>query len=474
MRVLLVSHLALPHHRAGVETYTHQLARALAAAGAEVRLASTRKVISLASGTIRPTEYDGISGFEVIQNLDGNGYCSTWRDPRMESAFARILADVRPDVVHFQHLMYWSVGLPRLAREAGARRLMTLHDFHLMCARMGQRIDPGGEGCDGPSEAACAPCMAATPWGQSPAARAWIRRLTTVRSLTGVALDGPMRRLERVRRRLAGRNTVEPARAAIPDSTLPEWRDRFHQRTAAQLALLDDVELFVTPSEALRQRFVAWGLPPERIRRVPQGLDPTPFAAVRHRPAEDGRIRLGFLGTIAPHKGVADLVAAVRRLPGDRVRLTVHGPGDQFPDYLADCRRAAAGAEHIAILGPLSRAEVPRAYDDLDVLCVPSRWDECCPLTIQEAFLAGTPCVVSGRGGMAELVDDGVDGLHARSGDVDDWERVLRRLLDEPALLPRLRAGIRPVRTADQHVQDLLALYRDLPESAPDASDLAR
>ena len=53
MRILLVVHMFLPEHRAGVETYTWQVARGLVARGHEVRVLTARKIISLTTGETR-------------------------------------------------------------------------------------------------------------------------------------------------------------------------------------------------------------------------------------------------------------------------------------------------------------------------------------------------------------------------------------------------------------------------------------
>jgi glycosyltransferase involved in cell wall biosynthesis len=352
--------------------------------------------------------------------------------------------------------MYWSSRLPAAVAATGARSVFSLHDFFLMCARMGQRIDHHGESCAGPSAELCAPCTATFPWGQPEPARRWIRRLTAVRQATGLALDRPMRALQRMRGWLGGGASDSPSAAAVTGDLAP-WREAFAARTAAYRSMVDSVDAFVTASRTLREKFVAWGIPAEKIHHVRQGLDSAPFAAIERRPAP--RLRLGFVGTLAPHKGLLDLVQAVLSLPADRVQLVVFGRGDQHREYAARCRETARGASNIAFRGWLTREQIPRAYEEIDVLCVPSRWDECAPLTIQEAFMAGAPCVVSGRGGLAELVRDGADGLHARSGDVADWERVLRRLVDEPDLLARLRSGIRPVPSVAEHAAELTRLY---------------
>jgi glycosyltransferase involved in cell wall biosynthesis len=61
---------------------------------------------------------------------------------------------------------------------------------------------------------------------------------------------------------------------------------------------------------------------------------------------------------------------------------------------------------------------------------------------------------------MAELVRDGENGLLFAPGDADDLARQLRRLLDVPHLLPALRAGIGPVKSVAQEMDELEEIYR--------------
>ena len=79
-----------------------------------------------------------------------------------------------------------------------------------------------------------------------------------------------------------------------------------------------------------------------------------------------------------------------------------------------------------------------------DWVVVPSIWFENAPLVILEAFRHRRPVICGGIGGMAELVTDGVDGLHAPVGDPAGLAAVLRRAAEEPGLWDRLVAGIRP------------------------------
>ncbi|MEE9394993.1 MAG: glycosyltransferase [Planctomycetota bacterium] len=461
MKILLPVHIYLPQHRAGVENYTHQLARALGERH-EVMVLTTEKVISRNTGSAREYSLNGVKITAVVNNLCFDDYAESWSSAALAASFRKICDDFAPDVVHAQHLMYWSLALPRIVAEMGRPFVLTLHDYFLACGRLGQLVNADGEMCPGPSPERCAPCLGRTSWRQSERASKWIGRLQALRRATGIALDDPMRALERLGSRVrVGSRSSMPNATAAPDLDL--WQKRYQARRRAFLALSEDVDLFVTPSKTLLQFMVKWGLPPNKTRQVPQGLDHRLFenSKPRTKPAS-GRLRLGYLGTIAPHKGLHILMEAVAKLNADEVELAIFGPASQHRKYEAELRTRFAGCSQIQFMGALPRKEIPAAYEALDLLCVPSLWNECCPLTIQEAAMARVPSLVSGIGGMAELVRDGVDGRHLAPGDVDAWESCLKELIADSSLVTAMATKTRPPIRLDEHVRTLEAIYGEL------------
>lgn len=99
-------------------------------------------------------------------------------------------------------------------------------------------------------------------------------------------------------------------------------------------------------------------------------------------------------------------------------------------------------------------------------MVIPSVWWENSPLVIQEAFMHRRPVICSNIGGMAEKVDDGVNGLHFRVGDAADLAATLHRATGSQALWKRLREGIPSVYTITQAVEAHRSIYRSLLEEA--------
>lgn len=88
-------------------------------------------------------------------------------DPVSEAALAAVLP---ADVVHIHHLSGSSWRIPRLAREAGAKVVYTLHDAFGPCAR-GQLVDLELQRCEGPELARCARCLAPVAVSRSSTSR---------------------------------------------------------------------------------------------------------------------------------------------------------------------------------------------------------------------------------------------------------------------------------------------------------------
>ena len=114
--------------------------------------------------------------------------------------------------------------------------------------------------------------------------------------------------------------------------------------------------------------------------------------------------------------------------------------------------------------------EVASDGDVTELTCVRDELDRCGPLVVLESFAAGTPVLGARRGGIAELVSDGVDGLLIPPEDVGAWASAIDKLAASPQHILRLRAGIRAPRTIIDVAHDMSELYRTL---LPDAAAAA-
>lgn len=162
-------------------------------------------------------------------------------------------------------------------------------------------------------------------------------------------------------------------------------------------------------SRALQGHYEESGLRPAHSAVVHNGYDPE--APPRPWPENPSvRARLGFVGRVHPVKGLDVLLTALelrRKVGTDDVELSIYGNGE--PEYVRSLHaRTETGplAGRVIWHGAQPRSEMLAAYRTLDLLIVPSVWEEPFGLVAIEGLGAGVPVVASCRGGLAEIVDD--------------------------------------------------------------------
>lgn len=427
MRVLIPVHAFLPASQFGAELYTYYLAREL----------SKSENVHLFFPELQDTEqheriYDGLpctvvkrAGHVRAQTLDSGHH-------GIEAAFQTLLNEFRPDVVHFNHLLHLSPRLPFLARTAGARTVYTLHDYWLRCPAV-KLLDRWGHRCTETTAWKCASCA------RSRFSSMWWPALD---SIEGQA--APVRQLVK---ELVFQIRERPAAAA-----------RINHRQTEMRALLPAVDQFIAPTAFMRDRMVEWGIKPQQVMVCDYGTKPLPYAP---RQPQAGRLRFGYIGGATRQKGLHVLLSAFRGfMEADLIifgatRESLTATFGEFVDVLAQRNVTIGGF----IDDPVKATAIPA----LDALIVASVWYENSPLVIHEAFQAGVPVVCSNIGGMAELVSDGVDGLHFEVGSATSLRAVLTRCVDNPALLEALAQRIETPKGFEAHVADeLLPLYHTL------------
>ncbi len=142
---------------------------------------------------------------------------------------------------------------------------------------------------------------------------------------------------------------------------------------------------------------------PVRIIRGNNASDALPDI---HPPAPQRALRLGFIGRLDPSKGIENLIAAVRRLPSGAATLQIAGSG--LAGYADALRAAAAGSAAITFLGHVAPAGF---FPGVDLLIIPSVWEDPFPRVFHEALAYGVPSLVSPLGGLPEAIVDGRSGF---------------------------------------------------------------
>ena len=188
------------------------------------------------------------------------------------------------------------------------------------------------------------------------------------------------------------------------------------------------------------------------VRRME--LAPSPAA----RP--DDKVRFGFIGTLSPAKGAELLLETFLSLNLPNAELYVAGTGEQ--EYEAVLRRRY-GNIHIHFLGYARSLDFFRSTD---LLVVPSICHDTLPGVIFEAFSCGVPVLASLRGGIPEMIQDGVNGFLFEPTRPEELSALMLRLANEPEVIEAMRpaalAAAEPFLDVNRWLDSYEHLYREV------------
>jgi glycosyltransferase involved in cell wall biosynthesis len=260
-------------------------------------------------------------------------------------------------------------------------------------------------------------------------------------------------------------------RAYIALSRFPWIRDKgyLHQPATVtdRIGYLRDAvnkaDRVIAPTKLTRDVLIRNGIDPRRITLSHYGMDVASIAAASWQRKPSNRLRVGYIGALAPHKGVDVIIRAFSDLPEDvEAELKIYGSPSRDPEYFGKLEKLVGKNERMIFAGTFEQEETGKVLSEMDVLVVPSRWYENTPLVVYAAMAAGVPVVATDLGGLSEIVEHENNGLLFKMGNVKELRNQLMRLISEPELLEKLRSGIGKVRTVEDSVEELEKIYADL------------
>jgi glycosyltransferase involved in cell wall biosynthesis len=441
MKVIHTLGWYFPESSGGTEVYVDGLVQELRSQGVQSLVAAAQNGMQEATYNYNGVEVYRYPVFPSVSTDQVRGYVphGGFED------FARWLKGQKADLYH-QHS--WSLGCGihhlRLAKQLGIPTVVTVHVPGNVCLR-GTMLLNGQEVCNGRIERSrCSTC-----WGSSRGIPSW----------AGTLIAGMPKPLTKV-----AESSFPGSRLATAIAT-PILVDA-HQHHLMEMATLAD--RVVAVCQWLYDALVINGVPQEKLVLCRQGVTasyPSAPLSLENHKEQTGVLRVGFLGRWDRVKGIEVLLEAVRRLPMKTpIELVIHGlaQADRERAYRQEVLAFASRDKRIRVAEPLSRDMVLSALANFELLAVPSQWLETGPLVVLEAQAVGTPVLGSNLGGIAELIQHGINGWLVPAGDVEAWTQALTQLANDRALLARLRRGILPVRTMNAVASDTAALYMNI------------
>ena len=323
------------------------------------------------------------------------------------TAFDDFAEQARPDVVHQHGLArQFSPSVLECAHSRGIPTVLTLHEYSLRC--------PSGD----LSRAGAPECLQVSCAGHR-----------YDRAVRFACVHG-----SRIASAIAAAELLE-ARAL-----------RRYERS---------VDLFLAPSEYVAVRMRETGIPANRLRLMPNAVEPSDSAGFG--PVGDHVFAFGRLVGV---KGFHLVVEVARTLP--EVRFVIAGDGR---DRVALAHQAE-GLDNVAFTGFVDEQRVRALLRGSLAVVVPSEWPEPFGMVVLEAWREGRAVIVTNRGALPEIVDHGRTGIVIEAGDVAAAASAVSELKADPAKAARLGAAgrleVETTYSLSRHLDQLETVYAEL------------
>jgi len=397
MKILIVVHQTLPYFIGGVECLTHDYVLALKEVGHQPLVFSQirNEFEPVAQKTEEYSEYihEKISSRYSLKNEFAN--------TDILDSFITVLDQFVPDIVHIMHLQYLHYEIAKVVKQRKIPLITSVFDYWFFCRQV-QRLYPGGILCNNNLPVRCSGCSTAMRLRHNKGSYLYVFRLMTpIYSILGyVAGEGA----HIYKRRIKALESVLNYSDAVCFGTK---------------AMQD----FYKKHFSIKNRFL-----------VPYGIH-EPDKQISFRGPVDRLLKLGFIGTCAPHKGVQQLIDSFLELHMPDCQLILYLNESRDVDYVRRVKQTAEGMNSIQIRDPFPFEKIYDHLAEFDALVIPSIWDENMPLVLLAALNMHIPVLGSNMAGIVEFIKVGKTGFVFNPDNKNSITQVLELFVD------KIRAG---------------------------------
>lgn len=228
--------------------------------------------------------------------------------------------------------------------------------------------------------------------------------------------------------------------------------------TGWRKTLLSTVDLFLSPSRFVKEKFVEVGFPEEKIAVLPNFLDFEPLETIRE--PEPYAI---FIGRLSGEKGLFTLLKAFKKFPDLELKIMGEGPiGKELKSFAASSKM-----QNIEFTGFIDGEKKLDILSRARFLVFPSECYESFGYSIIESHACGVPVIAASIGGAKELVAEGENGFLFEPGKVDDLEAKISQMLsmDKQTLMKmkqRSLEGVKALYTKETGYRSLVELFEGI------------
>ena len=442
MKILLTTHQFFPQFSAGTEVLTLSVARELIKCGYTVHVFTgfpSTKVLA-DEGRFDEYDYEGIHVYRFHHAYTPMGGQTSMIEVGYDNKlavifFENILNTFKAELIHFFHFDRLGTGLIEHAVKNNIPCFFTPTDFWSICPT-GQLLINKKTTCSGPNVHAgnCIKHLAMNDKSHSVGFIAKCIPLTVFNIISELT-----------------------KRKKLPKYPHCEEVNATGGRLAMNISRLKKLSGIISPTQLMTKNLIQNGVPAALIVQSSFGIN-IDNRKIQYAPQRP--LRVGFIGTIASHKGAHILIKAFSSLPVNSATLKIYGNMKEDVKYADNLRDLALNQSNIDFCGVFENSKISTVLEGIDVLVVPSLWFENTPLVIFSAQAVHCPVIASDFPGISEVIHNEVNGLLFEPGNSTALAEKIRQLIEVPSLIEQLSANALKPKSIEMYVDDLLGIWK--------------
>ena len=436
MKIVQVIHDYWPNYKLGAENYTHDLAHQLAENQHKVL------IFTVEPGALKEKKEIYQEGKVKVTKIHFPKFKSyffkqTFLSPKMEKYFEEFIKREKPDIVHLEHLINHSLGYAKILVKHNIPFIYSIHDYWFKCPYI-RAYSPQG----------CSDCTAC------------INRKLKKQGWRGMLLK-----------------TLSWSQAGLK------------KREKSFKYLFDQTARVIVFSDFVKNQLIDFGVSSEKIMKVRPGLNsklinlqisfPKDSAKSSSqldqtdRSADPIPIRFGFLGHGNPSKGLELLINTFFKLIRENKKtnknfakppqLFIFGKYSELSSKTVRKLKEMAKNKNVFLEGLYNHTQdLAKIMQKIDVVVIPSLWNETYNLVLDEARVFRKPVIVSNRGALPERVNHLKDGLIFDPQKPGSLTKALAQFINNQDLVSQLAKNSPPVHSMKEHSKKIQNLYRKI------------
>ncbi|MDP4173537.1 MAG: glycosyltransferase [Bacteroidota bacterium] len=338
----------------------------------------------------------------------------------VERYFSKIISGGDYDIIHFQHLGEWSsLLLPMVAKACKKKVILSIHDYFFWCPEynlVNEKLQKCGKEKADFSDKDCIKCLSE-------------KRIADDRRLS---LDMESYLLMR---EIITKNVIATADKIIVPSKFVKDK------------------LLSTFGTDVEQKVIVV----EHGIVVPElNLD-----LLNQKTNEGESLRIGFLGNLYDRKGAEVFLKTIEHVNKKNIEFSIFGfVPPQYSDRLNNL--------DVKVFGQYNRNDLPSLLANIDMIIVPSIWDETYCMTVNEALALGVPVLASSVGAINERIINNENGFLVAPNDSHALVDQILEIFNNREKLSLVRNNLKKIKikTLKENIDDYENIYDTIVRSA--------